>query len=180
MPHPHLPLSFSCTLLRCTIALVCPPRQHGTHRSSCLCYGKNSLAARAAKATSLSLCRFPACPHAASELTGTAAAHQRCLPTRYSSHRPLLLLITDTPPGAMVLGHSLKDRGAKAPLVAFVVAGNLAPETIIELQVCPPLHRPRPPRLTLDFLRPYTTMSSPSNRLPIHSPQTFTSWAGPT
>ena len=36
----------------------------------------------------------------------------------------------------MVLGHSLKDRGAKAPLVAFVVADNLAPETLIELRVC--------------------------------------------
>lgn len=129
---------------------------------------------------------FDASPHAsitASELTGTAAAHQRCLPTRCSSsHRPLLLFITDPRPGAMVLGHSLKDRGAKAPLVAFVVAGNLAPETIVELQVCLCLlpQRPRPPRLTIDFLRPFTTMSSPSNRSPIPSLQTFTSWAGPT
>ncbi|RVX68260.1 hypothetical protein B0A52_07263 [Exophiala mesophila] len=45
------------------------------------------------------------------------------------------LLINDAYlPGAMVLGHSLKDRGAKAPLVAFVVADNLAPETLIELR----------------------------------------------
>ncbi|EHY57073.1 glycogenin glucosyltransferase [Exophiala dermatitidis] len=37
-------------------------------------------------------------------------------------------------PGAMVLGHSLKDRGAKAPLVAFVVVDKLSGDTITELR----------------------------------------------
>ncbi|KAI1622932.1 glycogenin glucosyltransferase [Exophiala viscosa] len=37
-------------------------------------------------------------------------------------------------PGAMVLGHSLKDRSAKAPLVAFVVIDRLANDTITELR----------------------------------------------
>lgn len=35
----------------------------------------------------------------------------------------------------MVLGHSLRDRGAKAKLVALVVLEKLAPETVTELQV---------------------------------------------
>ena len=42
--------------------------------------------------------------------------------------------------GAMVLGHSLKDRGAKAPLVAFVTVDRLAADTINELRVR--LYRP--------------------------------------
>ncbi|KIV77367.1 hypothetical protein, variant 1 [Exophiala sideris] len=37
-------------------------------------------------------------------------------------------------PGAMVLGHSLKDRGAKGSLVAFVVIDRLAADTITELR----------------------------------------------
>lgn len=37
--------------------------------------------------------------------------------------------------GAMVLGHSLKDRGAKAPLVAFIVVDKLSTDTITELRV---------------------------------------------
>ncbi|KAK5046214.1 hypothetical protein LTR84_008357 [Exophiala bonariae] len=37
-------------------------------------------------------------------------------------------------PGAMVLGHSLKDRGAKAPLVAFIVVDKLSADTIKELR----------------------------------------------
>ncbi|KIW51639.1 hypothetical protein, variant 1 [Exophiala xenobiotica] len=37
-------------------------------------------------------------------------------------------------PGAMVLGHSLKDRGAKAPLVAFVTVDRLGADTINELR----------------------------------------------
>ncbi|KAK7894377.1 glycogenin glucosyltransferase [Exophiala xenobiotica] len=37
-------------------------------------------------------------------------------------------------PGAMVLGHSLKDRGAKAPLVAFVTVDRLSADTINELR----------------------------------------------
>lgn len=40
--------------------------------------------------------------------------------------------------GAMVLGHSLKDRGAKAPLVAFVLIEKLSSDTITELRVCSP------------------------------------------
>lgn len=38
----------------------------------------------------------------------------------------------------MVLGHSLKDRGAKAPLVAFIVADKLSADTITDLRVCLP------------------------------------------
>ncbi|EXJ83870.1 hypothetical protein A1O1_07498 [Capronia coronata CBS 617.96] len=37
-------------------------------------------------------------------------------------------------PGAMVLGHSLKDRGAKAPLVAFILVDKLSSDTITELR----------------------------------------------
>ncbi|OAP61227.1 hypothetical protein AYL99_03428 [Fonsecaea erecta] len=37
-------------------------------------------------------------------------------------------------PGAMVLGHSLKDKGAKAPLVAFILADRLSSDTITELR----------------------------------------------
>ncbi|KIW97301.1 uncharacterized protein Z519_02693 [Cladophialophora bantiana CBS 173.52] len=37
-------------------------------------------------------------------------------------------------PGAMVLGHSLKDKGAKAPLVAFVLVDRLSSDTITELR----------------------------------------------
>ncbi|KIW71036.1 hypothetical protein, variant 1 [Phialophora macrospora] len=37
-------------------------------------------------------------------------------------------------PGAMVLGHSLKDRGAKAPLVAFILVDKLSSDTINELR----------------------------------------------
>ncbi|EXJ79903.1 hypothetical protein A1O3_08188 [Capronia epimyces CBS 606.96] len=37
-------------------------------------------------------------------------------------------------PGAMVLGHSLKDRGAKAPLVAFVLLDKLSSDTVTELR----------------------------------------------
>lgn len=35
----------------------------------------------------------------------------------------------------MVLGHSLKDRGVRAPLVAFVVVDKLSSDTITELRV---------------------------------------------
>jgi hypothetical protein len=38
--------------------------------------------------------------------------------------------------GAMVLGHSLKDRHVKAPLVAFVLVDRLSSDTIKDLQVC--------------------------------------------
>lgn len=38
-------------------------------------------------------------------------------------------------PGALVLGHSLRDKGAKGRLVACVVIEKLAAETIKELQV---------------------------------------------
>ncbi|KIW27380.1 hypothetical protein, variant 1 [Cladophialophora immunda] len=37
-------------------------------------------------------------------------------------------------PGAMVLGHSLKDKGAKAPLVAFILVDRLSSDTITELR----------------------------------------------
>jgi hypothetical protein len=37
--------------------------------------------------------------------------------------------------GAMVLGHSLKDRHVKAPLVAFVLVDKLSSDTIKDLQV---------------------------------------------
>ncbi len=37
----------------------------------------------------------------------------------------------------MVLGHSLKDRGAKAPLVAFILVDKLSSGSINELRVCP-------------------------------------------
>ncbi|KAL6243270.1 glycogenin glucosyltransferase [Rhinocladiella similis] len=37
-------------------------------------------------------------------------------------------------PGAMVLGHSLRDRGVKAPLVAFITVDRLAADTINELR----------------------------------------------
>lgn len=51
----------------------------------------------------------------------------------------------DSAPGAMVLGHSLKDRGAKAPLVAFVVVDKLSGDTITELRVrCSLLSQVRP------------------------------------
>ncbi|KAK5082991.1 glycogenin glucosyltransferase [Lithohypha guttulata] len=46
------------------------------------------------------------------------------------------LVMTDSYlPGAMVLGHSLRDRGAKAKLVACVVLDKLSQTTIKELQV---------------------------------------------
>lgn len=41
-------------------------------------------------------------------------------------------------PGAMVLGHSLKDAGAERELVALVTLDTLAPETITELEVLLP------------------------------------------
>lgn len=45
------------------------------------------------------------------------------------------LVMTDSYlPGAMVLGHSLRDRGAKAKLVACVLLNNLSLDTISELQ----------------------------------------------
>lgn len=44
----------------------------------------------------------------------------------------------DHSPGAMVLGHSLRDRGVKAPLVAFITVDRLAADTINELRVCTP------------------------------------------
>ncbi|KIX09937.1 uncharacterized protein Z518_01018 [Rhinocladiella mackenziei CBS 650.93] len=37
-------------------------------------------------------------------------------------------------PGAMVLGHSLKETGAKAPLIAFVLVDKLSSDTIAELR----------------------------------------------
>lgn len=38
----------------------------------------------------------------------------------------------------MVLGHSLKDRGAKAKLVVLVTIDQVSSETISELKVCIP------------------------------------------
>jgi hypothetical protein len=35
----------------------------------------------------------------------------------------------------MVLGHSLKDRGAKAKLVAFILVDKLAATTVTDLKV---------------------------------------------
>lgn len=74
-----------------------------------------------------------------------------------SSILQLPQLRTDNIPGAMVLGHSLKDRGAKAPLVAFIVADKLSSDTIKELRVCHPSCSML--WTAADLSRPCTTMS---------------------
>ncbi len=57
----------------------------------------------------------------------------------------------------MVLGHSLKDKGAKARLVVLATIDNLSPSTITELRVCmSPLGTKN---YTLITSRPYTTRS---------------------
>ena len=38
--------------------------------------------------------------------------------------------------GAMVMGHSLKDRGASARLVVLATLDNLSPSAITELKAC--------------------------------------------
>jgi len=60
--------------------------------------------------------------------------------------------------GAMVLGHSLKDRGAKAPLVAFVVVDKLSTDTITELRVRLTTSDPHGLPLTSTLSRPSMTM----------------------
>ena len=80
---------------------------------------------------------------------------------------------TDNILGAMVLGHSLKDRGAKAPLVAFIVADKLSSETIKELRVC---HHFLYRWTATNLSRPCTTMSYPSTKSPIRNQQTSISW----
>src|ERR1700761_1436535 len=108
------PLSVAATLFQ----LSCS--HHGAHRRcSCLRDGKKLSYTRCFPAS-----RFGSSPWLTQMPT---AAHERWLPARYVDKHvgrdgPRLMESL----GAMVLGHSLKDRGAKAPLVAFIVVDKLS------------------------------------------------------
>lgn len=73
--------------------------------------------------------------------------------------------------GAMVLGHSLKDKGAKARLVVLATIDNLSASTITELRVGRTF---RQGNYMLTRSRLYTTRSSPSTGSSINTLPTST------
>jgi len=77
----------------------------------------------------------------------------------------------------MVLGHSLRDKGATAKLVALVVEDRLSPDTLAELKVrfgkpdgSSDAYSSRPCTTTLFLCRRSSTKARPI----------CTSWTGPT
>ena len=63
------------------------------------------------------------------------AAHERCIPPRSDEYNSSIRPRDNNVTGAMVLGHSLKDKGAKAKLVVLVTMESLSTEAITELKV---------------------------------------------
>ena len=69
-------------------------------------------------------------------LTTLIAAHERCLPSRSARiYMSLINQILILKTGAMVLAHSLRDKGAKAKIVVLATLDALSSDTITELKV---------------------------------------------
>lgn len=80
--------------------------------------------------------RPPIVPLQSPLLTATIAFVERCIPPGSVQTKTIRGDKLINRPGVMVLGHSLKDKGAKARLVVLATVDNLSATTITELRAC--------------------------------------------